>query len=197
MKCSTASKGSITAGIKLWCDAPLTPNDQAKYFLHLPDNFFMAISDAVLQSDCVNRDGNDVILMRCSITKNREIIPETPEDALHNQMFVLGSIDGKQVMFSEENPQPAHYRTAIGSNTCCQWLFESRQLNRGPNGYPTAVGHEEFHFLAVMKDCDRIEANVIFYNEDGSAIKLRAHGCMFSYHGEELSYHYPLVERTL
>ncbi len=200
MKCLTAQKGTITNGIKLWCDPPKTPESQAKYFLHMPDNYWTAMSEELLQSDCVRREGNDVILLRCSITKgDRRIIPETAEDAAdQNKVFVLGEIDGLQVEFSEQNPKPAQFRTAIGPNSYCDWLYESKLINRDNKGNTT--GHEEFHFLAVMSSgnrSDSIEANVFFYNEDGSPLKLRAHGPMLTFWGGTLHYEHPAVERSL
>jgi hypothetical protein len=193
MKCMTAQK-SVNEGIKLWCDPAQTPEAKAKYTLHLPNNFWTVISDELLQSDCVRREGDDVILMRCSISKDRQIIPETAEDAASNDVFVLGVIDGQQVAFSDENPQPTQYRTAIGPNSCCHWLYEARHLNRGPNGQTT--GHEEFRFLAVLTDGNRMEANVSFYNEDGSRLNMRASGPMLSYKDGVLQYHRPSVTRS-
>jgi len=194
MKCFTAENGSVRQGITLWCDAATEPNGTAKYSLHLQDNFWMTISDELLQSDNVRREGDDVILMRCSIGQGRQLIPETGDDAVLDQVFVKGVIGGLQVAFSEEIPQPAAYRTAIGPNSCCHWLYEARHLNRGPNGHTT--GHEEFRFLAVLKGGDRMEAIVQFYTEQGERLNMRAQGPMLSFKGGELKYHSPAVVRN-
>jgi len=191
----TAQSGTVTEGIKLWCDPATTPEGKPKYTLHLPNNYWTEVSDAVLQSDCVRREGDDVILMRCSITRERQIIPETAADSGDARVFVLGVIDGRQVAFSDQNPEPAEYRTAIGPNSCCHWLYEARHLNRGPNGHTT--GHEEFRFLAVLIDGDRMEANVSFYTEEGVRLNLRASGPMLSYKGGVLQYHRPAVKNSI
>jgi len=181
MKCMTAD-GLVRHGIKLWFDPP------AKYTLHMAPDFWMGVSDAVLQSDCVQREGDDMILMRCSIV-DRTIVPETAADAALNKVFVSGVIDKRQVAFSDAVPEPAQYRTALGPNSYCPYLAV-RHNNRVMG---KTIGHEEYRFVAVMSEGDHFDSNVIFYKEDGSPLNLWASGPLLSYSGGELAYQHPRV----
>jgi hypothetical protein len=190
MKCMTAEGGVITPGITLWCDAPSTPNGKAKYTLHRQPDYWLGVSDAVPESDCVRRQGNDLILLRCSI-ENGMIVPETAADAARDEALVLGVLDKRPVSFSAAAPEPARYRTAIGANSCPARFIDGGLLNRDRMGKTTA--HEEFRFLVVMSQGSHMDANVIFLAEDGSDLHLRAYGPQLSYSDGELRYHHPLA----
>ncbi|MBS2010246.1 MAG: hypothetical protein JST01_24565 [Cyanobacteria bacterium SZAS TMP-1] len=191
MKCLTAHNGTVSQGIKLLREPATTPDGQTRFFLHVPSDCYLLVSDDLLRSDCVRHEGDDVILMRCSIAAGRQIVPETADDAADNKAFVLGVIDGRMVTFTDAHPEPEHYRTALGPNSCCHWLYEARHLNRGPNGHTT--GHEEFRFLAVLADGDSMKGTVSFYNEEGSRLKMRADGTMLSFNAGQLNHHRPVV----
>jgi hypothetical protein len=194
MKCCTAVGNEIYPGIKLWCDQPV--DRPPTYKLHLPPKFWTAaISEAVLKQNCEQR-GDYVALMRCSLLPNREIVCETEEDAAKDDLFVRGVLDKRQVW---NTPERAQYRTALGGpRVWFHWLYESYLLNRTADGQTT--GHEEYHFIAVMKPGDHVDADVFFKKEDGSPLGLIAGGTLLSYRGggmRYLRYHRPQLIRQL
>ncbi len=190
MKCFTATDGVVTAGIRLRKDAPTTADGKPRYFVHVnPDHFGEVHSvEALLSSGCAHLDGDDVVVDRC-LYDGGDLKPETAPDG---KALVLGTIDQQQADFGDR-AKPDAYRTAIGPNVCFHAVV-SRHNNRVMG---KTTGHEQFAFLGIFEDGDRIEANVIFETDGNQPLDLWADGVLLSYRGDELRFHtVPVVRKS-
>lgn len=180
MKCITAIGGVITAGIRLTRDT--TPDGKTRHFVHVnPDHYGEVQSvEALLASGCAHIDGDDVVVDRC-VYVGGDLQPETAPDG---KVLVLGAIDQRHADFGAFDA-PESYRTAIGPNVCFHAVV-SRHNNRV---WGKTTGHEEFAFLGIFEDGDRIEANVIFEADGNEPLDLWASGVLMSYRDGDLRCH--------
>ncbi|MBZ0188413.1 MAG: hypothetical protein K8F91_19350 [Candidatus Obscuribacterales bacterium] len=191
MKCYTAIGGVIIEGIRLVKDHPTSAEGKPRYFVHVkPDHYGEVQSvQALISTGCAHLDGDDVVVDRC-LYVGGDLQPETKPD---DKVLVLGGIDQRQAVFTGDLSQPAHYRTALGPNICFHSLV-SRHLNREMG---RTTGHEQYMFLGIFAEGDRMEANVIFEDEAGAGLDLWADGVLMSYRGGELRCHeVPVVRKA-
>jgi len=175
MKCYTAHDGVITAGISLRKDPPAEPNGTPRYFVHVsPDHFGEVRSvEALLSSGCAHFEGDDVVVDRCVYDKG-DLLPETTDDG---NALVLGSINHTLADFTGDPAQPASYRTALGVNVCFHAVI-SRHTNRVMG---KTVGHEQYNFLGIFLEGQRLESKIFFEDEENRALDLFAEGELLSY----------------
>lgn len=183
MQCKTHKDGVITDGIRLAMDPPATLDGKAKYFIYVePDHYGeLPNVEELIASGCARRDGDDVILLRCTMNGGTPV-PETEPDG---KVMVLGSIDHGHAEFGAGVVAPVSYRTALGVNWCCA-IPISRLVNRVMG---KTTGHERYNFLAIFAEGDSIKCAVIFEDDGNERIDLWAEGTLLSYSGGELRSH--------
>src|SRR5437868_3840302 len=107
MKCYTAEAGVITDGIRLAQDPPEKPDGQPRYFVHVqPDHYGQVNNvEALIASGCARMDGHNVVVLRCTMSGG-DLLPEEKPDG---KALVLGCLDHRQAVFSNDPPEPETY----------------------------------------------------------------------------------------
>lgn len=195
MKCLTVKDGGVSEGILLHKDVPTTPEGTPRYFLHVAPDHFGEVKnvDALLASGCARYEADSVLITRCTIVGGElHPVDATTDD---DKMLVLGHVDHVHAIFEARLPEPASYRTALGPDSRFHPMV-LRHNGRGDRGQST--GHESFAFLGVFGEGDRLDANIIFVEDDGKThIDFWANGPLVSASGGELhAHHLPVIRRS-
>jgi|AGTN01.1.fsa_nt_gi hypothetical protein len=195
MRCFTVEDAAVTEGILLHKDAPSTSDGKPRYFLHVQPDHYGEVKnvEALLASGCARYEGDSVLVSRCTIIGGElHPVDATADDG---KMLVLGAVDHVHAKFDMRLSEPPSYRTALGPNTCFTPIV-LKHNGRGDRGQST--GHEQFAFLGVFNENDRLDANIIFVEDDGkTAIDFWANGTLLSASGGELHAHrLPVIRRS-
>lgn len=195
MRCFTVKDAAVTEGILLHKDAPTTPDGKPRYFLHVAPDHYGEVKnvEALLASGCARSEGDSVLVRRCTIVGGElHPVDATVDDG---KMLVLGNVDHVHAIFDTRLAEPASYRTALGPNTCFTPIV-LRHNGRGDRGQST--GHESYAFLGVFNEGDRLDANIIFVEDDGkTAIDFWASGTLVrASHGQLEAYQLPVIRQS-
>lgn len=195
MRCFTVKDGAVCEGILLYKDAPATPADKPRYFVHVAPDHFGEVKnvDALLASGCARYEGDSVLVTRCTILGGElHPVDATVDDG---KMLVLGNVDHVHAKFDVRLPEPSSYRTALGPDTRFHAIV-MKHNGRGDRGQST--GHESYAFLGVFNEGDRLDANIIFVEDDGKTrIDYWADGTLVSVKDGELrAHHLPVIRES-
>jgi hypothetical protein len=187
MRCFTAEKGVVTAGIQLWQDGD-------KCFVHVRPDIWMPVHSDLLNSTSLDhierRADGQIILHRASthVIGNhvQEFIPETAGSA--DRVCVLAHIGLDLARFTAACPAPTvPYTTALGLNFYSHPLAANRITHDKVGEGAVKLDHEEYSLVAGMGVGDHVRVQVIFQAKErdrfGSQIDPWVEGTFLSYHG--------------
>lgn len=168
----SALADGVVDGIRLYEDTA-----KHQFFVHLPPDGFLLVEEDCLQDPaCCRRDGDGVILMRCTpgrledrqIRFRRQSSPDLPR-------LVLAHLSRRLVDFDQSCPEPPGCRVWAAPDTHTQQHWQTNSHNVPLNGDPACTDHECW-LLVGMNPGERIKVTFSFQQHDGQPLRIQARG---------------------